>query len=156
MRYFAQLFGAVSLALAVAEGLANDAPDAAKKQSTPDECVFFSTLYDWRVLDDTNLVLWAPGKRDAYRVELTMPLMGMRFADALAFIDGNEDHRLCSYGRDAVGTDRGGAPAKSSIRTITRLNTEDIAKLEEKYKVNLSRDKKKKKIPPEPARETAQ
>jgi len=156
MRYFVHAFIAACLMSLVGCASANEASGDSADKPGSDECIFFSTLYDWRVLDDASMVLWAPGKRDAYLVELSLPLMGLRFADTLAFIDGNEDHRLCSFGRDAVGTNEGGLPGKSSIRSITRLNASSLAKLSEKYQVDLSRDKKKKKIPTEPARETAQ
>jgi len=157
MRYLIHLIFATCVALMAAAALANETSGStAKKKSSRDECVFFSTLYDWRALDDNNMVLWAPGQRGVYQVELTLPLLGLRFAETLAFIDSDENHQLCSYGRDAVGTNDGGIPGKSSIRRITRLDAGGIAKLEEKYKVDLSRGKNKKKIPSEPARETAQ
>jgi hypothetical protein len=127
----------------------------AKKKPRRDECVFFSTLYDWRALDDRNMVLWAPNKRDAYHVELTMPLIGLKFAHQLAFIDADNDRMLCGFSRDAIGTDEGGMPSKSTIRAMTRLDADGIAQLQDKYKVDLSREKKKK-IPKEPAPQTAQ
>lgn len=140
----------------VKETADESAPTAdAKKKPRRDECVFFSTLYDWRALDDSNMVLWAPNKRDAYHVVLTMPLIGLKFAHQLAFIDADNDRMLCGFSRDAIGTDEGGFPSKSTIRSMTRLNADDIAKLQDKYKVDLSRDKKKKKIPPEPKPESA-
>jgi len=133
-----------------AGALADDA-----KKTPRDECVFFSTTNDWRALDDLNMVLWAPNKHTAYHVGLTQPVAGLRFANALAFIDGNGDRLFCSYGGDAIATDKIGVSEKSSIHFIKRLDAEGIAKLEEKYKVDLNRDKKKK-IPKEPARETAE
>ena len=125
------------------------------KKTQRDECVFFSTTYDWRALNDLNMVLWAPNKHTAYHVGLTQPVAGLRFANALAFIDGNGDRLFCSYGGDAIATDKIGVSEKSSIHFIKRLDPEGIVKLEEKYKVDLSRDTKKK-IPKEPARETAE
>jgi hypothetical protein len=133
-----------------AGALADDA-----KKTPRDECVFFSTTYDWRALNDLNMVLWAPNKHTAYHVGLTQPVAGLRFANALAFIDGNGDRLFCSYGGDAIATDKIGVAEKSSIHFIKRLDAEGIAKLEEKYKVDLNRDKKKK-IPKEPTRETAE
>jgi hypothetical protein len=139
---------------AIAEDAANKSEQGEKKRNR-DECVFFSSVYDWQALDDNSLVIWAPRKNDAYLVELSMPLMGMRSAHTLAFIDGNQDRMLCSFGRDAIGTDDSGMAAKSSIRFISKLDADGIAKLQEKHKVNLSRDKRKKKIPAEPSRDTA-
>jgi hypothetical protein len=144
------------MAFAAANARADEAkPNDSDKKPRRDECVFFSTLYDWRALDDTNLVLWAPNKRDAYHVVLTMPLIGLKFAHQLAFIDADNDRMLCGFSRDAIGSNEGGMPSKSTIRSMTRLDADGMIKLQEKYKVDLSRDRKKK-IPKEPAHETAQ
>src|ERR1043165_3330159 len=44
------------------------------------DCVFFRSVYDWKELDANNLVIWAPGRRDAYHVYLTIPLYDLKFA----------------------------------------------------------------------------
>ncbi len=135
----------------------SDAAPTAKRAGN--ECVFFSALYDWQALDDSNLVVWVPGKNDAYQVALTMPLMGLKFANTLGFIDGTQDGRLCSYGRDAitVADNLGGdsMSQRSTIRSIARLNSNTLVQLEEKYKVKLRRESKRKAPPKTPDRETA-
>jgi hypothetical protein len=134
---------------------ASQASDSTAKKVHGNDCVFFQSVYDWQGLDDSNLVIWAPSKR-AYLVELSMPLVGLKSAFNLGFIDGTRDGRLCAFGRDAVTLGRDSIPLKSSIRGVTQLAAEDIGQLEDKYKVKLARDTKRKAPPKEPERSTAQ
>jgi hypothetical protein len=120
------------------------------------DCVFFRTVNDWRALDDTNLVVWGPGKNSIYLVKVSMPLVGLKFENTLAFVDGNHDGRLCPYGGDSIVVNETGFKQRSSIHFMSQLDAETIAKLEEKYKVSLTRQSGKKKIPKEPDAATAQ
>jgi hypothetical protein len=148
----------IGVACLCVDASADEAKTNDEKKSRRDECVFFSTTYDWRALNELNMVLWAPNKHQAYHVGLTQPVAGLRFANALAFIDGNGDRLFCSYGGDAIATDKVGVLEKSSIHFIKQLDADDIANLEKQYKVDLSRKQpdQKKKIPKEPSRETAE
>jgi Family of unknown function (DUF6491) len=131
---------------------------SAENKTAPmgNDCVFFSGVNDWRTLDNSTLVIWAPGGKEAYEVTVTMPLPGLKFAQSLAFIDGTQDGRLCSYGRDAIALNEGSAQQQSSIRSIRRLDAAGMAQLEEKYKVTLTRDTKRKQVPATPPRATAE
>ena len=120
------------------------------------DCVFFSTVYDWKALDDDHLVIWAPGRKDAYLVELGSPLLGLHFAESVGFVDGNRDGRLCGYGRDAVLLGGHSIPQKSTIFGLTRLTPEEIVQLEARFKVKLMDDNGRKAIPKAPDRSTAQ
>jgi hypothetical protein len=120
------------------------------------DCVFFRTVNDWRALDETNLVVWGPGKNNVYLVKVSMPLHGLRFENTLAFVDGNHDGRLCPYGGDSIVVTETGFNQRSSIHSMSRLDAETIAKLEEKYKTSLTRGSDKKKSPKEPEAATAQ
>jgi len=129
---------------------------AAKPKRNTSACVFFRSVYDWRALDDNHLVLWSPSsKKEAYLVQLAMPLFSLRFAHTLAFVDGNNDGRLCDFGRDAIADTDRSMPQQSTIISLTRLDAEATAKLEEKYKIKLVPEPRKKKIPKEPVGESA-
>ena len=119
------------------------------------DCVFFRTLYDWQALDDSNLVIWAPGRRDAYQVQLSAPLFGINSEWRVAFVDADHDGRLCGFSTDKIAIgDRSSFPQQSTISAMKKLDAAGLAKLEEKYKTKLTRDAKKQK-PKEPERETA-
>ena len=118
------------------------------------DCIFFHTLYDWQSLDDHNMVIWAPSKRDAYHVYFMAPLIGLNFSLKLAFVDKDHDGRLCGFSNDEIVVNDTGYPQRVTITAMKHLDAEGIAKLEEQYKVKLTRDSKKTK-PKEPDRETA-
>ena len=151
------LVPAMSIAIAACAATPpQEAAQNAAKASRKDECVFFSSVFDWQGLDDTTLVIWAPSRNTAYRVELSMPLSGLKFAHTLGFIDGTQDGQLCSFGFDAVTMGDDTIPRKSTIRSMTRLDAAGIAQLEEKYKTTLTRNAKRKAPPKEPDRKSAQ
>ena len=135
-------------------------PTPTTSKSMTDTCVFYSVLYDWQTLDDSNLVVWVPGKNDAYHLSLTMPLPGLKSALRLGVVDGTQDGRLCSFGRDVItiADSSGGDSAvqRSTIRSIEHLTADSLAQLEEKYQVKLKRESKRKAPPKVPDRETAQ
>lgn len=131
--------GLLSALLALTAGAAMEptaAPAEAKKPRS-DECVFFRTVYDWQVLDRSNLIIWAPSSRTAYHVELAFPLTDLRSAIRLAFIDHNNDGLLCGYGMDKVAVPDSPMRWSSTILAMTRLDDASLAALAEKYHVKL-------------------
>lgn len=132
-----------------------------RSPSTPEQlrgsdCIFFRTLYDWQELDEQNLVIWAPGtRRDAYHVYLTMPLVGLKFEWQLAFVDKDRDGMLCGFSSDQVVVQDRSFPQQASIAAMKKLDAEGIAKLEERFKIKLTRTGKKQK-PPTPSAAAAQ
>ena len=135
------------------------ATEKSAKQSPPpirgSDCVFFRTLYDWQVLDDHNMVIWAPSRREAYQVYFMTPLTGLSFNIKLAFVDKDHDGRLCGFSRDEIVAPDPGFPQRATITAMKHLDADGIAKLEAQYNVKLTRDSKKQK-PKEPDRSSAQ
>lgn len=129
------------LALAVAilagtMGVAN-ATSATPPKQNGNECIFIRTVGNYRVLDDRNLVIWAPGRRDAYHVELSMPLFSLNSSFQMAMIDRDHDGRLCGFSMDRIGVRDFGHPESSSIRSMTKLDKAGIIDLEQKFKTEL-------------------
>jgi hypothetical protein len=106
------------------------------------DCTFFRSISDFRPLDRTKLVVWAPSKRDAYLVELGMPLFDLKHANELAFIDSNRDGRLCGYGMDRIAVGNASFPQQSTILGMTRLDATQLVGLEQQYGVRLVSKKK--------------
>ena len=100
-------------------------------------CIFISTIGQYRALDDRNVVIWAPGRRDAYLVELAMPLFSLRSSFELATIDHDRDGRLCGFGMDRIGVRDFDRPETSTIARMTRLDEAGMTALEQKYDVKL-------------------
>ena len=131
-----------TLLLAGTASMAATNPAVSGRENDSD-CVFFRSIHDWRALDSTHMVVWAPGKRSPYLVTLSFPLTDLRWAYRLAFVDGNRDGTLCSYGRDAVVVPDGFTSWRSSIRGISKLDAAGVAALEAQYEVKLQRDRGK-------------
>jgi Family of unknown function (DUF6491) len=116
--------------------VANATPATPLKKNG-NECIFISTVGNYRVLDDRNLVIWAPGRRDAYHVELSFPLFSLNSSFQMAMIDKDRDGRLCGFSTDRIGVRDFGHPESASIRSMTKLDKGGIVELEQKYKTEL-------------------
>jgi hypothetical protein len=104
------------------------------------DCMFFRSIYNWKVIDDRNLIVWSPSRSQPYVVTLSFPLHSLRFRDALAFEDGNHDGRLCGFGMDGIIV--GGSFAqRSSIRGIKKLDGTEVGPLEGLYELYSKRPK---------------
>ena len=106
-----------------------------------DACIFSRSIQDFRALDRNKLVVWAPGRRNAYLVELSMPLSDLKFAHEIALVDRNHDGRLCSYGMDRIVVGNGALREPSTISGVTRLDNARLAQLETQYGVKLTRQR---------------
>jgi hypothetical protein len=103
-------------------------------------CVFARSISDFEPLDRNKLVIWSPGRRNAYLVELTMPFTDLRFANELAVIDRDRNGQLCGYGMDRIVV--GSHPREvSTVMSVTRLDDAAIAALEQQYGMTLTRKK---------------
>jgi hypothetical protein len=99
-----------------------------KLPSTTNQCIFFRTLYDWRPLNNTSLVVWAPSRNHPYHIQLDKPCMGLRFAHSIGFT--SRDSRLCGFGGDSVLVESsGGRPDRCPIGSITKLTEESLKAL---------------------------
>lgn len=125
---------ALGAALATNQAMAKDEADA---KANTNECVFSRTVHDWRALDSTNLVIWAPNRKEAYLVKLGFPLHDLKTEESLAVIDRNGDGRLCGFGMDEIVAGRGPFRERSTILGMERLDEASLAALSEQYKVKL-------------------
>lgn len=92
------------------------------------QCIFFRTLYDWKPLNDSNLIVWAPSRNNPYLIQLNQRCSAMRFTLSLGFY--SRDSNLCPMGGDAVIVDgSGGRPERCGIGGITKLNEESLQSL---------------------------
>ncbi|MGH8177369.1 MAG: DUF6491 family protein [Steroidobacter sp.] len=111
----------------------------ADQRASSNECVFARSITDFKPLDRNHLVIWSPGRRNAYLVELAMPLPELRFAHRLAVVDRNRDGRLCGYGMDRIIVGDSSFQHPATIAGMTRLDEGRIAALEAQYDVRLTR-----------------
>lgn len=100
--------------------------ESASDRGISTDWVRIDQVSDFRALDNRNLVLYAPSRRQAYHVELIPACHGLRFADRIA-LRGRQG-RIGGFAGDAVLIDRGGSPERCPISSVRRL---DEAGLEE-------------------------
>lgn len=82
---------------------------------------------DFRVLDDSNLILYAPTRRQAYHVELMPPCRGLRFSDTIALRGRME--RLGGFAGDSVIIQPGLMPQRCPVSSVRRLGETELAEL---------------------------
>lgn len=119
-----------------------DEPSAGRQGAA---CVFISSVGQYRALDRDKIVIWAPGQRNAYLVELTMPLFGLEGSWQMAMIDHDRDGRLCGFSMDRIGVRDIGRPESATIKRMSRLDDAGLTALEEQYQVSLTGKKKDEK-----------
>lgn len=132
------------LALGVLAATAAGATSSGSDPASGNTCIFFRTVHDYRALDRNKLVVWAPGRRSAYLVEVGMPLTDLTWANRLAFVDSNRDGRLCGYGMDRIVIGDTSFPQWSTIISMKPLDEAAMAQLEQEYNVSLLPKKKQK------------
>lgn len=113
---------AIVVVIGSLSGCAGTAVSSGAARPTYDDCLFASTLHDWRPLDDRNLILFANGRRP-YHVELVRPATGLSFDVMIGIYD--RDGRICPYGGDAIVIDDV-VPERIAIRSMRRLTDEQL------------------------------
>lgn len=87
---------------------------------------------DFRVLDDRNLVLYAPTRRQPWHLELAQRCLGLRFADTIRLT--GRTGRLGGYAGDAILIDGpGGQPDRCLVSRATALDEAGLAALLERF-----------------------
>lgn len=82
-------------------------------------CFYRRQVQDFRALDRTSLVVFAPTRRNAYLVQVSPPSNDLRFADALAF--ESRSNQVCGRAGDALLLGAG---------TLRRYSVVDVRRLE--------------------------
>jgi len=82
-------------------------------------CFYPRDVQDFRVLDRSNVVVYAPNESHAYHVRISPPSPDLRFADNLAFLPATG--RIGGYAGDRLVV---GAPMSAA-----RLSVIDVARL---------------------------
>ena len=119
--------GAVLLSGCAATGTQADSDEASESRPITTDWVRIDQVRDFRVLDDSNLILYAPTRRQAYHVELMPACHGLRFADTIAL--RGRTGRLAGFAGDRVIIDRPGMPERCSVTSVRRLDEASLTEL---------------------------
>lgn len=119
--------GRLALALAVLACAGCTAGGTSARQAPPappaplpgtEACIFTVNLYDWTVLDDTTLIVYAPLHKEPYLVKLFAPVFDLSFHQTLGFEGVEHNGQLCKGDYVLV---RGELPQRMSISSIRSL-----------------------------------
>jgi hypothetical protein len=95
-------------------------------------CFLRRLVQDFEVLDDRNLIVFAPGRSDAYHVQVSPPDEQLRFTQLLAF--ESRDSRVCGYAGDSLTIADGAAgPRRLSVIGSYRLDPAALQGLEARF-----------------------
>ena len=116
------------LALLAAAGCATSTAPTTQAPPLPgtEACIFTVNLFDWTVLDDSTLIVYAPQGRDPYLVKLFSPVFDLPFRQALGFEDIEHNGQLCK-GDYVVA--RGDAPSRTIISSVRALTPEQAKQM---------------------------
>ncbi len=80
-------------------------------------CIGVERLAVWEPLDESTLLLQAPGERRAHLLRLATPIVGLMLTQELEVADGDLDGLICPGGMDTIST----APPSGEPATITSI-----------------------------------
>lgn len=121
------LLAAGTLLLTACATPAGDRGAASESRPISTDWVRTDQVRDFRVLDDSNLVLYAPSRRQAFHVELMPPCHGLRFADTIAL--RGRGGRLGGFAGDSVVVPRAGLSDRCPVSSVRRLSEAELAEL---------------------------
>ena len=83
-------------------------------------CFYASQASDWTVLDRSTLIVYAPSRSHAFRVDVGAGASDLRWADSLAFVSSSS--RICGRAGDRIVTPTGTANRSYTVVGVTRLD----------------------------------
>jgi len=95
--------------------------DEPQEYSAGSACFYASQASDWTVLDRSTLIVYAPSKSHAFRVDVGPGASDLRWADSLAFV--SRSNRICGRAGDRIVTPTGTANRSYTVLGVTRLDT---------------------------------
>jgi len=94
----------------------------ARKMLRTSDCMFQSTINGFNALDDRYVILYGPGRNQAYLAELTPGCFDIKSTTALGAVDGDNNGQICGYGRDALAYREFGRTESCRIMSLEKLS----------------------------------
>ena len=89
----------------------------------PRACFRVNDVYSWKVIDRKTMIVYAPNRKTAYKVNFFGSCHGINFAEELAFHTHGGD-RICGSAGDEIIIPRD--DEHCSINNVTRLSDADL------------------------------
>lgn len=93
-------------------------------------CLFARTISNFEVLDDNNLILWAPNRRSPYKMELMGGCFNLKLANAIAF---NTQGMLCGYAGERLIYEDMGRKMTCAVISVSQLSVQEMNALLVRY-----------------------
>ena len=87
-------------------------------------CFYVRDASSWTVLDRSTLIVYAPNKSSAFRVQVSPGASDLRWADSLAFV--SRSNRICGRAGERIVVPTGGAKSSYSVIDVRRLNSASL------------------------------
>jgi hypothetical protein len=123
----------LSAALAASCAGMNGDSTASGSGPLPADCIINRSVRNYTVLDDSNLIIYGPG-RVPHHVVLTTPALDLSGEFSIGTLDRDEDGRLCPYGGDSILID-GILAERIPIRSIERIDENQAEVLQMEFGV---------------------
>jgi len=120
-----QLLIVISSSVLVACATHEESPDTAayEGESRGRDCISQSTIRDYRVLDDSNLIVTASGRRK-YHVTLTRRAFGLRSSWHIGF--KSDIGRICDRSGELLVGDGMGMTDSIRVRSVRELDPDEV------------------------------
>lgn len=127
LRWLAGIGFTLLIGLAFA-GCTNQDSGAARLSGDGKDCIWVSSIYDWKALTDQSLIVWSPNSHCAYRVDLARQCNGLRTTEEIAF--QYRDGRICPDGGDTIIVPVPGSDCeRCSISSVKPLTAAELQQL---------------------------
>lgn len=120
-QYIIILFSLVLLGCASSGDRYQSAGDPVESRSN--DCILQSSIRDYQVLDDSNLIVTASGKRK-YHVELTRRAFGLRSNWSIGFYSATG--RVCSGFSEVIVDDGFGRKETIKLRSVREISPDEL------------------------------
>ena len=110
-----------------ADGNRQSASDESREYSSGSACFYARDASNWTVLDRSTLIVYAPNKSRAFRVEVGPGASDLRWADRLAFV--SRSNRICGRAGDRIVTPTGTVNRSYAVVGVRRLDPASLEAL---------------------------
>jgi len=92
------------------------------------ESMRIEDLGNWEPVDDSTLLIWAPGANRAHLIRLNHPVQALAGAAILTLIDGDHDGRITACGHDEImaGDGQDGIAGIKAIEYLSERHTAEL------------------------------
>ena len=138
MRYSVLPVLLLSIWMTTAKGEDSGASISTSSASASRACLFATQPSSWRVLDSQHLVLWGSSQQEIFLISLFFPISDLRSNEVIAFVDSDNNGRLCGDGRDKLVAPYSKTDSSPNvIQSMKKLTEQDLITLGEQYHLQL-------------------